>query len=140
MINNLYDYGIQDQGLLLIDQRIKNRRTICEWNGQIMGPIHDKWGLEQGGKKSSDFYKVYNNSQLEAAQDSKLEIDLGDVGPVSNDIFALQNLLELSLQYCKKHHATDYHATDYLKSSRWVKIRLHNENWLTRLSGSALKV
>ena len=51
LINNLYDYGIQDQGLLLIDQRIKNRKTICEWNGQIMGPIHDKWGLEQGGKK-----------------------------------------------------------------------------------------
>ena len=120
LINNLFDYGIQGHGLLLIDQRIKNRKTICEWNGQVMGPIHDKWGLEQGGKKSSDFYKVYNNCQLETAQDSELGVDLGgpeplivssigqadDVGLVSNDIFALQSLLELSLQYCKKHHVT----------------------------------
>ena len=80
-----------------------------------MGPIFDRWGSEQGGKNSIDFYKVHNNSQLEAAQDSQLGVDIGgstplvvsgigqadDVALISNDIFALQNLLQLSLQYCK---------------------------------------
>ena len=120
LINNLYHNSVQSQGLLLIDQRLKNRRTICEWDGQLMGPICDTWGLEQGGKNSSDFYKVYNNIQLDVAQDSELGVDLGgsdhvvvsaigqadDVVLVSNDIFALQNLLQLSLQYCKEHHVS----------------------------------
>ena len=76
------------------------------------------WGVEQGGQHSSDLYKVFNNSQLELAQDSKLGVDLGgkddlvisaigqadDVCLVSNDIFALKILLHLSLKYCKQHH------------------------------------
>ena len=118
LVNKLYHYGIKDQGLLVIDQRLKNRKTICEWNGLFMGPIHDEWGLEQGGKNSSEYYKVFNNSQLEAAQESALGVDLGgtekltvsaigqadDVALVSNDIFSLKNLLHLSLEYCRRHH------------------------------------
>ena len=50
LINNLYHHGIKDQGLLLLDNRLKHRKTVCEWNGQLMGPIDDRWGLEQGGK------------------------------------------------------------------------------------------
>ena len=86
----------------------------------MMGPILDSLVLEQGGKNSSDFYKVYNNIQLVTAQESKLGVELGGSDPlvvssigqadavalVSNDIFALQHLLELSLDYCKKHHVT----------------------------------
>jgi hypothetical protein len=85
-----------------------------------MGPIADLWGLEQGGIPSSEFYKVYNNIQLEMAQASELGVDLGgpdplvvssvgqadDVGYVTNDIFALQNLLDLAPMYCKQHHVT----------------------------------
>ena len=66
-----------------------------------MGPILDKWGVEQGGK----------NSQLETAQDSQLGVDIGgaeslvvsgigqadDVLLLSNDIFAILNLLQLIL-------------------------------------------
>ena len=118
LVNNLFHYGVQDQGLLLIDQRLKFRKTICEWDKQWMGPIKDNWGLEQGGKNSSEFYKVYNNEQLEVAQSSQLGVELGgstqlvvsaigqadDVALVSNDIFALQSLLQLSLQYCQHHH------------------------------------
>ena len=120
LINKLYHYGIQDQGLLLFNQRLKNRKTICEWSGQVMGPISDKWGLEQGGVNCSEFYKVYNNKQLTLAQDSQLGVDLGgpdplvvsaigqadDVALVSDSIFDLQSLLDLSLRYCKEHHVT----------------------------------
>ena len=120
LINNLYHYGIRDQGLFLIDQRLRHRKTVCEWNREMMGPIDDQWGLEQGGKNSSEFYKVYNNEQLEIAQDSQLGIDIGgaeqnvvsaigqadDVALVSDDIFSLLNLLQLSLSYCERYHVT----------------------------------
>ena len=82
LINNLFHYGIQDQGLLLINERLRNRKTVCEWDRQLMGPINDKWGLEQGGKNSSEFYKVYNNDQLETAQSSQLGVDLGGPTPL----------------------------------------------------------
>ena len=68
IVNNLFEYGVQDQGLLAIDQRLKNRKTVCQWNRSLMGPIKDECGVEQGGKNSSDFYKVYNNEQLNVAQ------------------------------------------------------------------------
>ena len=115
LINKLYHYGIEGHGLIFFDQRLKNRKTICEWDSVLMGPISDEWGVEQGGQHSSDLYKVFNNSQLETAQDSKLGVDLGgkavlggeadldsgsdniifaigqadDVAIISNDIFAL---------------------------------------------------
>ena len=115
LIRNLYQLGIKDQGLLLIDQRLKNRRTVCEWNRTLMGPIRDECGVEQGGINSADYYKVYNNEQLELAQNSNFGVPLGpvtisgigqadDVALISNDIYALQGLLDLSLYYCQKYH------------------------------------
>ena len=117
LINNLYEYGIKDQGLILIDQRLKNRRTMCEWNKVMMGPIHDQCGVEQGGVNSSDYYKVYNNEQLELAQDSNLGVPLGpvtisaigqadDVALISNNLHALQGLLDLADFYCQKYHVS----------------------------------
>ena len=108
IINNLYEYGVQDQGVILIDQRLKNRKTVCEWDKVLMGPIKDECGVEQGGKNSSDFYKVYNNEQLNDAQESEFGVPLGpvtvsgigqadDVALLSNDLHALQGLLDLSL-------------------------------------------
>ena len=35
-----------------------------------MGPIQDECGVEQGGINFSDFYKIYNNEQLNLAQES----------------------------------------------------------------------
>ena len=116
LVANLYQYGIRDQGLILIDERLKNRKTFCEWDKKLMGPILDLWGLEQGGKNSSDFFKVYNNQQITTANDSELGVVMGeglvisaigqadDVALVSNDIFKLQNLLTLSLEFCRRHH------------------------------------
>ena len=114
IINNLYDYGIRDQGIIMIDQRLKNRKTICEWNKEMMGPIDDECGVEQGGVNSADLYKVFNNEQLRVAQDSNLGIPLGpvtvssigqadDVALVSNDRHALHALLDLSLSFCSKY-------------------------------------
>ena len=56
LITDLYDIGIKDQGLVLIDERLKNRKTVGEWDRLLMGPIRDKCGVEQGGLNSSEFY------------------------------------------------------------------------------------
>ena len=116
VICKLYGYGIRDQGLILLDERLKNRKTYCEWDKSLMGPIYDLWGLEQGGRNSSDLFKVFNNDQIASAQATKLGVPLcgdlvisaigqaDDIALVSNDLFFLQCLLELSLWYCEKHH------------------------------------
>ena len=117
LINRLYDCGISDHGLLLIDQRLKNRKTICEWDRTLFGPINDECGVEQGGKNSSDFFKVYNNAQIDLAQQSELGVVFGpitissigqadDVALLSNDQHALQALIDLSTYYCQKFHVT----------------------------------
>ena len=117
IVNNLYHYGVQDQGLLAIDQRLKNRMTICQWNKTMMGPIKDECGVEQGGKNSSDFYKVYNDEQLNIAQGSGFGVPLGpvvvsaigqadDVALIAIDLHSLQGLLDLSITYCSKYHVT----------------------------------
>ena len=58
LITDLYEIGIKDQGLVLIDERLKNRKTVCEWDRILMGPIRDDCGVEQGGINSSEYYKV----------------------------------------------------------------------------------
>ena len=68
----------QDQRILYWDLRLVNRQTYCQWDGHLMGPIHDELGVEQGGPNSSDHYKIYNNEQLVAAQDSGLGCVVGD--------------------------------------------------------------
>ena len=58
LITDLYEIGIKDQGLVLIDEKLKNRKTVCEWDRILMGPIRDDCGVEQGGINSSEYYKV----------------------------------------------------------------------------------
>ena len=96
--------------------RLTNRLTFCDWNREMMGPIADQHGLEQGGCNSSDCYKVYNNELLDTVQNSKQGVDLGndlvisgvgqadDVALLSNNIFKLFNLLHLALNYCHRYH------------------------------------
>ena len=101
----------------MIDQRLKNRKTVCEWNQTLMGPIADECGVEQGGIISSDLYKVYNNEQLNLAQVSNFGVPLGpvtvsglgqadDVAHIANDLHSLQALLDLTLYYCEKYHVS----------------------------------
>ena len=100
--------------LLYLDHRLKSRQTYCEFDKQLMGPIFDVLGLEQGGVSSSDEYKLYNNEQLSSAQRSNLGVSIRNVTIssigladdailISNDITHLQCLLYLTVQYCNKY-------------------------------------
>lgn len=55
---------------ILVNNRLVNFRTYLDWDRDIMGPIKDELGLEQGGANSSDYYSIYSNDNLTAAQDS----------------------------------------------------------------------
>ena len=115
MVRNLYYSNTNGHALLYINNRLGNRKTFIDWDGQLMGPIHDENGLEQGGVSSSDFYKIYGKEQLTTAQDSELGVPLGnltvsaigqadDTALISNSIQNLQFLLLLSQTFCKRYH------------------------------------
>ena len=102
-----------DQSLIYHDLRLAARQTVVDWEGNLMGPIDDSQGLEQGGINSSDLYKIYGRNQLTMAQASGLGIHLGDVHVaaigqaddtvlVSNDIHDLSFLLRLSNIFCQR--------------------------------------
>ena len=106
--------GTKDQRLLYINQRLSNRRTYCEFDKALMGPILDTRGLEQGGVSSSDQHKLYNNEQADVAQLSRLGVKIKDATVscisladdavlLSNDIRSLKHLLFLTTQYCGKY-------------------------------------
>ena len=116
LVKNLYFCGTSKSSILYIDSRLKNRTTFLDWNRTVMGPIFDECGLEQGGVNSSEYYKIFGKEQLSNAQMSDLGVTLGgditvaaigqadDTVLVSNDIHNIQNLLDLTLDFCSKYH------------------------------------
>ena len=117
IIVNAFKAGTCDSGLLYLDNRLANRFTYCEWDKELMGPIRDLLGVEQGGVNSDRLYKLANNCQIKVAQQSELGVNMGsmvascigqadDTALLSNDIFSLQNLLLLTLEYCEKYAVT----------------------------------
>ena len=114
LCTELFMTGMDGSSLLLVDNRLKNRHTVYQWNGELLGPSHDITGFEQGGINSGDFYKLYNNEQLYRAQNSCLGVDIvsstvsaigqaDDVILVSDDIFNLKLLVGLTLDYCANY-------------------------------------
>ena len=114
-MKNLFSLHNHDQLLLHIANRLSNRETVLDWNGILMGPMEDEQGLEQGGLNSSEFYKIFAKEQLTSAQNSKLgvcmkNVTISAIGQaddtllLSNDIHALAFLLQLTLNFCKKHN------------------------------------
>ena len=116
LIRNLYFTGMVGNSLNHINNRLTSRLTYCDWDRQLMGPIYDKQGLEQGGCNSSDEYKIYNNDLLKIVQQSHQGVDLGnglvitglgqadDIAIVSNSIRSLHNALNLALKFCQRFH------------------------------------
>ena len=114
LVRNLYLAGTDDHRLIYLNHRLSNRETFCDYNKELMGPILDVRGLEQGGISSSDEYKLYNNEQVVFAQISGLGVTLGnrtlscisladDAVLLSSSITNLKNLLRLTVNYCKKY-------------------------------------
>ena len=135
LIRNMYSAGMDGISTNLVNNRLVNRRTYLEWNRTLMGPIMDEVGLEQGGPNSSDYYKLYSNENLTAAQESAQGIDLGKSGNknevisaigladdtvlAANKLSNLSNILFLTKNYCRKYGVTLCHdKTKLLKINK----------------------
>ena len=68
LCTELFKAGVTGSALLLLNNRLENRTTVSQWDGEMLGPARDTTGFEQEGINSGDFYKLYNNSQLKTAQ------------------------------------------------------------------------
>ena len=44
LIRRMYLDGVKDCSLLYFDQRLSNRKTIIEWNKELLMPIFDEQG------------------------------------------------------------------------------------------------
>ena len=79
LVSELYKAGIGGNAISIVDNRLKSRATVYEWNGILLGPGKDDTGFEQGGVNSSDYYKLYNNEQLITAQNSELSVTMNSL-------------------------------------------------------------
>ena len=121
LIRNLYRAGMDGNTLNFIDNRLRNRLTYIDWDRNIMGPIRDEHGVEQGGINSGDYYKIYSNENLTSAQKSSQGVDLGnslviseigladDTVSCANKLTNLSNILHLVTNYCEKYSVTLCH-------------------------------
>ena len=97
LVKNLFHCNTVGQSLIYLNNRFQNRRTFIDWNGQIMGPIIDEQGVEQGGVNSTDLYKIFGKEQLATAQESKLGVPLGNltisgIGQADDSALVLQEI------------------------------------------------
>ena len=102
LCTELFMSGVSGTALLLLNNRLENRSTVYQWEGEMLGPAVDKTGFEQGGVNSGDFYKLYNNEQLKSAQDSELGVNIGSsvvsaIGQADDVILAANNVNNLKL-------------------------------------------
>ena len=153
-----YLAGTQDEGLLYLDYRLRNRRTMVEWGKQILGPIRDTQGVEQGGCPSDKLYRLVNNEQLLMADKSQLGIELGsvptpdglvqqvlggvgladDVGLIAGSLSQLQTLLQLTKIYCdqvpgqacwEQDQAASVHHKDHRDAGQGRAGHHHHHCW-----------
>ena len=114
LCTELFKIGMSGSALLLVNNRLQNRSTVYQWDGEMLGPATDITGFEQGGINSGDFYKLYNNSQLKTAQSSLLGVNIGssvvsaigqadDVILAANTVDSLKLLAMLTESYCASY-------------------------------------
>ena len=116
-----YRTGTSGYSLNMINNRLTNRSSYIKFNNDVIGPINDTQGVEQGGLLSDRLFRLVGNDQLLFAQISKLGVPLhypnhpsptqipkliisaigqaDDTALFSNDLFSLNLLASLSDHY-----------------------------------------
>ena len=132
-----------DQSLLYMANRLNTRRTFLQFSSTLMGPIHDKRGVEQGGVYSGDQFQLVNNKELVVTNTAGLGLNMGetsvgsigvadDVSLVSPDPHALQSLLNLSQSITSNrcmvnvHEKTKlllYHPKGDTSANYWQEVK-----------------
>ena len=149
LVNSLYHVQSLDQSILYLDNRLANRETVVDWGGNLMGPIKDEQGLEQGGCSSSELYKIFGREQLDMAQSSRLGVVMGsltisaigqadDTVLVSNSIHDLSYLLHLTKIFCSRK-LVDLCA-DKTKLQAFSKCSLDQDNPKFEIDHNPIKI
>ena len=140
LMRRMFLDGTADHALVYFDQHLTNRKTIIEWDKELLSPIHDEQGVEQGGIKSGELYKLNNNEQLQISQLSNLGVNIGnihvaaigqadDVVLLSNDMYSLSNLFSLTMSYCSKYHVKLSHEKTQLQVYAPPKLQQSAQYW-----------
>ena len=123
VIKKAFCTGTANQSLYIINNRLTNRSSYIKFNTDVIGPINDTQGVEQGGLLSDRLFRLVGNDQLLVAQISELGVPLqypnhplstqipkliissigqaDDTVLFSNDLLSLNLLASLSDQYAK---------------------------------------
>ena len=72
LVRRLYLDTQPDQRILYWDHRLSNRKTFCQWEDELMGPINDELGVEQGGTKFTTMSKSPHHRCLALEQMFKM--------------------------------------------------------------------
>ena len=52
-------FGMDGNILIYMNNKLTNRKTYIDWDRHLMGPIKDKYGLQQGRTEARDLYIIY---------------------------------------------------------------------------------
>ena len=131
-----------DQSLLYMANRLATRRTFLQFSSTLMGPIHDRRGVEQGGVNSGNHFQLVNNKELNVTNNAALGLNMGgvsvgsigvadDVALLSPNPHALQSLLNLSqsltsstymVNVCEKTKLLFYHPKGDNSADYWHDV------------------
>ena len=121
----------------------------------MMGPAKDDTGFEQGGINSSDYYKLYNNTQLKVAQESEIGIDIescvisavgqaDDVILAANDLYDLQLLVKLTENYCENYRVklepSKTKLVAFAKKAQELNVKYAEHTGSITIRGSPVKI
>ena len=58
LVRSLYLAGMNGNSTVFVMNRLTNRKTFLDWDKNLMGPIKDELGLEQGDQTQVNIIKV----------------------------------------------------------------------------------
>ncbi|VDI27647.1 Hypothetical predicted protein [Mytilus galloprovincialis] len=113
LIRRLYQIGISDQSLLMIQNLYQNAATCIKWNGHLSEPFLVEQGVRQGGAISADLYKVYVNPLLNLLCETGLGGKIGninccaptcadDVAIIATNPLEIQSLVDIAVDFSRR--------------------------------------
>ncbi|VDI14252.1 Hypothetical predicted protein [Mytilus galloprovincialis] len=99
LIRRLYQAGISDQSIILIDSLYKNATSCVKWRNNTSQMFEIEQGVRQGGAISADLYKLYVNPLLNILSGTGLG---GHIAIISNNPMELQMLIDIAANFSKE--------------------------------------
>ena len=112
LMRRLYQIGMSDQSIIILDQLYENATSCVKWNGSISQEFNIEQGVRQGGAFSADLYKIYINPLLDFLASTGLGGHIGninccdptcadDLAIVSNCPLELKMLIDITNEFSK---------------------------------------